>query len=234
MWQELRTELYPRLEIVTVALDARGASVARPWIEKAQPTHPSLIDEAHVLAQLGIVNVPSGVWIDEAGVIVRPPETAHPRRPAFKDQIIPADATPRERERIETVKALNADAERYVAALRDWASASRSRSRSSANGAASRYALPADEVVRRSRPRPLSEATAAAHFALAQHLHAAGEAGLATEHFKEAQRLHPTSWTYRRDAWAIAGPEHPAIYGTTWLDDVKREGAQNYYPPLDL
>jgi len=232
VWQELRTELYPRLEIVTVALDARGASVARPWIEKAQPTHPSLIDEAHVLAQLGIVNVPSGVWIDEAGVIVRPPETAHPRRPTFKDQIVPADATPRERERIETVKALNADAERYVAALRDWAS--RSASRSSANGAASRYALSSDEVVRRSRPRPLSEATAAAHFALAQHLDAAGEAGLATAHFKEAQRLHPTSWTYRRDAWAIAGPDHPAIYGTTWLDEVKREGVENYYPRVDL
>jgi hypothetical protein len=224
VWQELRTELYPRLEIVTVALDARGASAARPWIEKAQSAHPSLIDEAHVLGQLGIVNVPSGLWIDQAGVIVRPPETAHPRRPTFKDQAVPADATPLQRERIETSKALNADAERYVAALRDWV----------ANGRASRYALTPDEVVRRSRPRPLNEATAAAHFALGQHLHAAGEPALAIEHFKEAQRLHPTSWTYRRDAWAIAGPDHPAIYGTTWLDDVKREGVENYYPPLEL
>jgi len=224
VWQALRAELYPRLEVVTVALEARGASAARPWIEKAQPTHPSLIDERHVLAALGIVNVPSGVWIDEAGVIVRPPETAHPRRPAFKDQTIPADATPRERERIETVKALNADAERYVAALRDWI----------AVGAASRYALSPDEVVRRSRPRPLSEATAAAHFALGQRLHASGEAALATEHFKEAQRLHPTSWTYRRDAWAIAGRDYQTTYGTTWLDDVKREGVENYYPALDL
>jgi len=224
VWQALRAELHPRLEVVTVALEARGASAARPWIEKAQPTHPSLIDERHVLAALGIVNVPSGVWIDEGGVIVRPPETAHPRRPAFKDQTIPADATPRERERIETVKALNADAERYVAALRDWI----------AVGAASRYALSPDEVVRRSRPRPLSEATAAAHFALGQRLHASGEAALATEHFKEAQRLHPTSWTYRRDAWAIAGPDYASIYGTTWLDDVKREGVENYYPALEL
>ena len=224
MWQALRAELHPRLEVVTVALEARGASAARPWIEKAQPTHPSLIDERHVLAALGIVNVPSGVWIDEGGVIVRPPETAHPRRPAFKDQTIPADATPRERERIETVKALNADAERYVAALRDWI----------AVGAASRYALSPDEVVRRSRPRPLSEATAAAHFALGQRLHASGEAALATEQFKEAQRLHPTSWTYRRDAWAIAGPDYASIYGTTWLDDVKREGVENYYPALEL
>jgi hypothetical protein len=233
VWQALRSELYPRLEIVTVALDARGAPAARPWIEKARSTHPSLVDERHVLAALGVVNVPSGVWIDEAGVIVRPPETAHPRRPAFKDQPIPADATPRERERIETVRALNADAERYVAALRDWVSRSRSRSRSSATGAASRFALPPDEVVRRSRPRPLEEATAAAHFALGQELHASGEPALATEHFKEAQRLHPRSWTYRRDAWAIAGADYPSIYGTTWLDDVKREGVEDYYRPLE-
>lgn len=225
MWQELRTELYPRLEIVTVALDARGAPAARPWIEKAQPEHPSLVDERHVLAALGIVNVPSGLWVDEQGVIVRPPETAYPRRPAFKDQPIPAEATPHERERIQAVRALIVEGDRYVAALRDWV----------ANGTASRYALPPHEVVRRSRPRPQSEATAAAHFALAQHLHASGEGELATEHFKEAQRLHPTSWTYRRDAWAIAGAaEYPTIYGTTWLDDVKREGVENYYPRLEL
>ena len=224
MWQELRTELYPRLEIVTVALEARGSSAARPWIEKAQPAHPSLIDEAHVLAALGVINVPTGIWVDEAGTIVRPPETAYPRQPAFKDRVVPADATPAQREGIELTRRLNVEADRYVAALRDWVE----------RGAASRYALSPDEVVRRSRPRSLAEATAAAHFALAQQLHVAGEAALATEHFKHAQRLHPTSWTYRRDAWAIAGPDHPAIYGTTWLDDVKREGAENYYPRLEL
>ncbi len=224
MWQALRTELYPGLEIVTVALDARGASAARPWIEKAEPAHPSLIDERHALAQLGIVNVPTAVWVDEAGVIVRPPETAYPRRPSFKDQPIPADATPQQLERIAVTKALTVDADRYIAALRDWV----------LHGRASRYALAPDEVIRRSRPRPLAEATAAAHFALAQHLQAEGDVALATEHFKEAQRLHPTSWTYRRDAWAIAGPDHPAIYGTTWLDEVKREGVESYYPPIDL
>ncbi len=121
MWQGLREELHPKgLEIVTVALDARGAVVARQWIEKAAATHPSLIDETHQLDRLGVVNVPTGIWIDEAGVIVRPPEPAHPRRPAYKDQVVPADASATERERIETVKGLTVDADRYVAALRDW------------------------------------------------------------------------------------------------------------------
>lgn len=225
MWQALRTELVQQgLEIVTVALDARGAAVARPWIEKAQAQHPSLIDQAHTLDRLGVVNVPTGLWIDEAGTIVRPPEPAHPHRPAYKDQSIPDGATPAERERIETVKALHVEPDRYIAALRDWV----------ALGAKSRYALTPDEVCSRSRPRPLEEATADAHFALAQALHAEGDPAAAVDHFREAQRLHPTNWTYRRDAWAIAGPEHPAIYGTTWLDEVKREGVERYYPPLRL
>ena len=225
MWQALREELHRRgLEVVTVALDARGAAVARPWIEKAEARHPSLIDEAHTIDRLGIVNVPTGLWIDEAGIIVRPPEPAHPHRPAYKDQTVPEGATAMERERIEIVQALHVEPDRYVAALRDWV----------ALGATSHYALTPDEVVRRSRPRPIEGATANAHFAIGQALHAQGDAAAAVEHFREAHRLHPTNWTYRRDAWAIAGPEYRSVYGTTWLDEVKREGVERYYPPLDL
>ncbi|TMB58778.1 MAG: TlpA family protein disulfide reductase, partial [Chloroflexi bacterium] len=57
MWQELREELHPRgLEIVTIALDAAGADAAGPWIAKAAPRHPSLIDREHVVdALFGIV-----------------------------------------------------------------------------------------------------------------------------------------------------------------------------------
>lgn len=226
MWQELRTELRPQgLEIVTVALDVRGIETAGPWIAKAAPDHPSLIDEAHVVdALFGVVNVPSGVWIDEEGMIVRPPEPAYPRRPAFLDRAVPPDASPAERERIELVKALRVDAERYVAALRDWVS----------RGGESAYALAPDEVVRRSRPRPIEEATAAAHFSLAQALHARGAEESAIRHFREAHRLQPTNWTYRRDAWSLAGADREAAYGTSWVDEVKREGVENYYPPLQL
>ena len=226
MWQELRTELRPQgLEIVTVALDARGTDTAGPWIVKAAPDHPSLIDEAHLVdALFGVVNVPSGIWIDEEGMIVRPPEPAHPRRPAYLDRAVPADATAAERERIELVKALHVEAERYVAALRDWVS----------RGGESRYALPADEVIRRSRPRPIEEATAAAHFALGQALYGRGAQAAAIEHFRDAHRLQPTNWTYRRDAWSLAGADRDAVYGTNWVEEVKREGVENYYPPLSL
>jgi hypothetical protein len=226
VWQELRHELRPQgLEIVTVALDARGSETAGPWIAKAAPEHPSLIDEGHVVdALFGVINVPSGIWIDEEGMIVRPPEPAHPRRPAYLDRAVPPDATPAVREVMELTKALHVEAERYVAALRDWVE----------RGSESRYALSPDEVIRRSRPRPIDEATAAAHFAVGQALYARGAQAAAIEHFREAHRLQPTNWTYRRDAWSLAGADREAVYGTSWVEEVKREGVENYYPPLEL
>src|SRR5947199_192534 len=59
---------------------ARSPSIstnARPWIEKAQLAHPSLVDTRHVLADLyNVVNVPTIFWIDERGRIVRPNDVA--------------------------------------------------------------------------------------------------------------------------------------------------------------
>ncbi|MBM4440807.1 MAG: TlpA family protein disulfide reductase [Candidatus Rokubacteria bacterium] len=77
MWQGLHEELKDRgFVVITVALD-KTADDARPWIEAAAPTHPSLIDTRHVLAELyHVVNVPTVVWIDERGRIVRPNDVA--------------------------------------------------------------------------------------------------------------------------------------------------------------
>jgi len=62
--------------VITVALD-KSPEDARRWIEAARPTHPSLIDTKHVLADLyNIVNVPTVLWIDERGRVVRPNDVA--------------------------------------------------------------------------------------------------------------------------------------------------------------
>jgi hypothetical protein len=73
VWQALYEELGPLGFVpITVALD-RNADEPRPFVEKAKPTHPSLLDTEHVVAELfNIVNVPTMIWIDERGVIVRP------------------------------------------------------------------------------------------------------------------------------------------------------------------
>jgi hypothetical protein len=62
--------------VITVAID-RSADDARPWIEAARPTHPALIDTRHVVPDLyNMVNVPTVVWIDEGGRVVRPNDVA--------------------------------------------------------------------------------------------------------------------------------------------------------------
>jgi hypothetical protein len=78
VWQALRNELHPKgFELVTVGLDTQGDTGCRAFIEAARPEHPSLIDRHHVLTdQFGVINIPSSVWIDENGMIVRPAEAA--------------------------------------------------------------------------------------------------------------------------------------------------------------
>jgi hypothetical protein len=63
--------------VISVALDKDPES-ARPWIEAASVTHPSLVDTSYLLADLyNIVNVPTTVWIDEEGWIVRPNDVGY-------------------------------------------------------------------------------------------------------------------------------------------------------------
>jgi len=189
--------------------DAGGEGAAGKGYAAAKATFTTLVDTTHTVSSaFQFINVPMGVWIDEQGRIVRP---AEPAWAASRTDVYGG-------------KPLTIEGELYVAALRDWVD----------RGADSPYALAPAEVVRRSRPRGTDDATANAHFELAQTLHTIGDAAGATAHFKAAQRLDPTNWTSRRDAWAIAGPEHASIYGTTWLDDVKREGVGRYYPALEM
>ena len=49
-----------------------------PFIKAGKPADPSLIDTRHVVAELyNMVNVPTAVWIDDSGTIVRPNEVAY-------------------------------------------------------------------------------------------------------------------------------------------------------------
>ena len=56
-----------------------GDEAARPYVDRAAPKHPSLLDVGHLVDErFGVVNIPNSVWIDEAGTIVRPAEPAWP------------------------------------------------------------------------------------------------------------------------------------------------------------
>jgi hypothetical protein len=73
VWQALHSELSGYgFTVITIALD-KSAEDPRPFIEAAAPTHPSLIDSEHFVADLyRIINVPTVIWIDAQGRIARP------------------------------------------------------------------------------------------------------------------------------------------------------------------
>jgi len=232
VWQALREEIRPLgVEVVTVALDSGGAEAAGPWIDAANAEHPSLIDAGHELdAALGVINVPTGVWVDEEGMLVRPPEVAHPGTSVLRDMLtqygIPKEGPEIIREQILAASKIRVDPEKYGAAIRDWAE----------KGADSEYALSPDEVVERSRPRPPELSQAAAHFELGVHLHAEGELEAARRHFRAAHSLDPDNWTYKRQAWSFEDPfqgptEH---YDSDWLSEIESRGHDTYYPLPDL
>jgi hypothetical protein len=244
VWQALREELHPSgFELVTVGLDALGADGCRHFMEAAAPTHPALLDQYHVLAPtLGVINIPSSVWIDEQGMIVRPAEAAPaPPTPAAEkttpERQLPADMPQRFIEMTGEAMKITSQSEDYHAALKDWV----------AKGADSEFALSPEEVIARSRPRSADVAVGHAHFELATALELDGNHDAAIEHFRQAHQLVPDSWTFRRQAWSLepgaAGPfarfwqgpseDDPAAwpYEGDWLADVKKTGAENYSEP---
>lgn len=77
-WREIADEYAPHgLTLITAAQDS-DIEDARPFIERAAPTHPSLIDLNHVVSDLyGFINVPTALWIDEEGKIARAPRVEH-------------------------------------------------------------------------------------------------------------------------------------------------------------
>jgi hypothetical protein len=216
VWQALYDELRAmNFVVISVALDSGGTAKTEQWIRAAKATYPCLIDERHVTAELyGVVNVSSAVWIDESGRIVRPAETAG-TSDAFRTQLdrITKQMSPEgmaERERVR---------EAYLHALRDWAAA----------GPASPYALPEDEA-RRRLPLPAAEhALAAANFRLGQYLHARGHAQTAAPYLAAARRLHPESWSYRRQTWELEEPGKAG--GPEFWAAVDALGDKYYYPP---
>jgi hypothetical protein len=213
--------------VVSVALDVGGIEAAAPWIERARSTHPSLIDQAHLLDELlGIVNVPTGIWFNEDGLIVRPPEPAFPWRPRAPSDELLSNLPAITAEQLREAQRIRIEPERYVAALRDWVQ----------RGERSPYALPPEEVRRRCTGRDERHSRATACFELAQHLHRSGHEQDAVAWFREAHRAAPENWTYKRQAWSLADPLQGATeqYDSDWLSEVRTIGAENYYPVPDL
>ena len=220
MWQAVYEELKDQnFEIIAVALDTGGKAAVeasiratdlseRPeevrkltgwgeaeWRRSAPPTYPCLIDEEHVVAELyGMRNVPSAVWIDEHGRLVRPTEITgfgdDWRRGMNRETFeLPLDDARSQ----ETTRRI------YVEALRDWVR----------NGERSQFVLPPDEVRRRMRLPDETDVRAATHARIGRHLYRDGHVEAARRHFEEATRLCPDKWNYRRQSMVL----DPELWG---------------------
>ena len=229
MWQALHAQLESAaVTVVTVALDV-DPEKARPWIEAAAPTHPSLIDSEHRIDELfGISNVPMAVWINETGTIVRNAEAAALEPSKYAAIEITDDFPESIRAVLTEMKQLPDIGEAYRAAIIDWAE----------RGMDSRFALDPDEVIRRSQPRPVEHSRAAACFEIGRHLHEQGHGQAAIPWWKQAHRLFPDNWTYKRQAWTLASTPDGAdsdkaqevhdVYGTSWSEAFVQTGGANY------
>lgn len=207
-----------------MAEDTGGVKDAGPWIDplkygETKPDFPKdsietakkigpltytvLIDQEHLVSKLyNMVNVPTGVWIDEQGRIVRPNEVA------FVD------------DRFKVFTGL--DAAPYLNALKDWVE----------KGDRSQYVMSEERLREKLAAQDPSYAQAAAEFGLGEQLYKTGHLSEAIPHFKEAQRLNPKSWNYKRQAYALSSEKD---YGTTFRAEVEKNGGSKvYYTPPDL
>ncbi len=227
--------------IVAVALDAGGADAVREFIRPREPivvpapmqaimgwsaeqyagavapTYPCLIDEKHIVAELyDVRNVPTAVWIDEEGRIVRPAEPAG-ATDGFRSMDRKTFTLPS-----EVAEAGRAARASYTAALGDWIE----------NGAQSRFALSEDHARDRLSGPTATDALAAASFKLGQHLHERGKPELAKRWFDEAARLCPDRWTYFRQALQLE--EVGKASGPEFVAKLRALGERRYYDEIRL
>ena len=159
-----------------------GEEAAGEWYDAAPLTYTTLIDMTHRVTSLyNLVNVPSGVWVDEEGRVRRIDEGTYSRVLPIGNGSVGTDE--------------------YVPAVRDWV----------ARGEQSPYVQSRDDVIEQIRPRTSDESLALPTFKLGVYFYQQGDETLARRYWETAQRLAPDNWNYHRQDWnlteGLAGPK---------------------------
>lgn len=162
------------VEIISAAQDSGGEAAAGPVFDGAKATFTTLIDTTHLITTLfSLVNVPSGIWIDEEGRIVRINEGTYAAE-----------------HKIGTATVGTND---YMPAVKDWAE----------NGARSQYVWSPEQVTRRVRAITPELALADPTFKLGVYFHEQGNETLANKYWEESQALDPDNWNFHRQDWSF-------------------------------
>ena len=178
VWQSIYEELKGQnFEIISAAQDTGGEAKAGPIFDRAKVSYTAIVDMNHTISSLfNFVNVPSAVWIDEEGRIVRIDEGTYTKSAVVLENAIGHDG--------------------YVPALRDWI----------AKGDESAYIMSPDEVVSKIRPRVADEELAEPTFKLANYFFARGDMESANAYWDKTQVLSPDSWNFHRQDWSFLAP----------------------------
>jgi hypothetical protein len=153
-------------------------AVAKPFYDAAKATFTTLVDVHHTVSSLyNMVNVPTAVWIDEEGRILRHDEDAYSKSYAFGNTKFGNDV--------------------YRPAIYDWVK----------NGAKSQYVESREEVLAQIPKRGDAEELAEPTFKLGVWFYLNGDRERADRYWDEAQKLNPESWNYHRQDWSFLAPD---------------------------
>ncbi len=191
--------------MIAAAQDTGGEAAAGEWYDQAKATYTTLLDTEHSISSLyHMSNVPSGVWINEDGRMVRPVEPASTANKTLKLGN-------------QTITTMG---DTYVTALRDWVE----------KGDESQYAMTPEELHQHLKPRPAGAQEADASFRLGVYFHKIGQPELAEKYWHQAQALNPGNWNYHRQEWFFT----PDEANQKWFSKFQQLGDEPYYPPLQM
>jgi hypothetical protein len=187
--------------LITVALE-RNTEDPKPYVEKADPDHPSLIDTRHRVAELySVENVPTSIWIDKDRRIVRPNDVV------FGSDTFDFFA--------------GADSDEHRNALRKWVrEEDTSYHYDEGDESSSVQDVPGrDELKGRNEYR------------IGQWLYQHGYENLARDHLNRATELCPEDVTIRRGSMRMRD-ENPMGWGFFKMAFQRWWNGLNYYNPL--
>jgi tetratricopeptide (TPR) repeat protein len=191
-------------EILSIAVDVQGASVVKPYVEKAGVKFAVGVDTADVLGQaFGLKAIPVSIFVDEVGIVRLRGDGPSKELLAQIEELL--------RERVTTLRgtapqlatAVSTDElERKVAASADDWKLRLALARAYADAGRSDEAVTHLEVAAKIQPGESSVS-----FVWGLVVFQQGQKDAALPKLKQACDLDPDNWRIRKQIWAIENPD---------------------------